>query len=356
MLSSITVNNFECFDEQNYKIDFSKLNMIVGPNNSGKSAIFKALNLVRYYAVNPVIDPPYWNTDYYNLQDFPMAVYNHDISRKMSILVEFGINGGNLQSLFGYQKNNYVDLSNIGTSEHVNLASKVWYISSNRGVIPFRLQVGSIEADKLQPIKPNCENIVQYLLERYNARDKNWSEFETWMTKIDPQIKLFRTSLKNIYSSLETDRDDGKNTTDVNLSLQGSGIQSIISIVAALIFSPKGHTIIIEEPENFLHRRSIGILINLFNHAINKLNKQVIITTHSWDILFEYMFDVNGFTGQGKSNLKNSRGPDYEIIKPEDLKVITFNNETGTNKIQDYDLVGKEIGEVNKYFSELWGY
>lgn len=346
MLSSITVNNFECFDEQDYKIDFSKLNIIVGPNNSGKSAIFKALNLVRYYAVNPVIDPPYWNTDYYNLQDFPMAVYNHDISRKMSILVEFGIDGGSLQSQFGYQANNYVDLSNLGTSEHVNLASKVWYISSNRGVIPFRLQVGSIEADKLQPIKPNCENIVQYLLERYNARDKNWPEFETWMTKIDPQIKLFRTSLKNIYSSLETDRDDGKNTTDVNLSLQGSGIQAIISIVAALIFSPKGHTIIIEEPENFLHSKTIETLVDLFNYSVNKLTKQVIVVTHSWDILRQYISDI----GQG-----GNRGNQHEKAIAADFQLITFNTKLGSEKIKNYDLSNKKFEEVISDFKVLWG-
>lgn len=354
MLSSITINNFECFDEQNYKIDFSKLNIIVGPNNSGKSAIFKALNLVRFYAVNPMQEPPYWNTDYYNLQNFGMVVYNHDVSQKMQIVIEYSSNGDKTTAQFEYQ-DGYQNLklsqdesvwSTLQKQEHANLATKVWYISSSRGSIPYRSQVGAIEADKLQPIKPGCENIVQYLLERYNARDENWPEFEKWMSKIDPQIKLFKTSLMKVFSSLETDRNDGKNTTNVNLSLQGSGIQAVIPIIAAIIFSPKDHTIIIEEPENFLHSKTIETLVDLFNHAVNNLSKQIIVITHSWDILRQYISDI----GEG-----TDRGRGHEKANAADFKLITFDAKLGPEKIKTYDLPNKKFTEVVSDFKALWG-
>jgi AAA15 family ATPase/GTPase len=40
---------------------------------------------------------------------------------------------------------------------------------------------------------------------------------------------------------------------EINLSMQGSGIQNAVIIISAIIFSPDKCTVCIEEPENFLH-------------------------------------------------------------------------------------------------------
>src|SRR5207245_7222556 len=89
MLSSITLKNFGCFDDQKYRTNFNKLNILVGPNNSGKSTIFKALNLVRLYCI-PRLGAITWNHGLYcNLQNNGEAVYNHDVSRPIQINVKY---------------------------------------------------------------------------------------------------------------------------------------------------------------------------------------------------------------------------------------------------------------------------
>jgi len=355
MLKSIQVRNFACFNDHEYKMDFTKLNIIVGPNNSGKSAIFKALNFVRFHAVHPFAFPENWNTDYYELHDFHLAIYNHDTSKLMKIVVNYE-DGAPIEANFGMRNQNLEDTylkygdknaGDLRQSIHAKAASKIWYLSSFRSIIPFRSQIGSTESDKLQPIRPDCLNITQFLLERYNARDEeNWKAFEDWMEKIDPQIKLFKTSLKTIYSSLETNRFDGQNDININLNMQGSGIQSIISIVAAIVFSPKGNTIIIEEPENFLNSKTIEVLVDLFNHATKEWSKQIFVITHSWDILKQYISDIGAGTQRGAQHVK---------ANADEFSLFTITSNVGTDKITKYDLTNKQFNEVVSDFKQLWG-
>ncbi|MBN4046083.1 AAA family ATPase [Nitrosarchaeum koreense] len=354
MINSITLRNFACFDDQDYTMNFSKLNIIVGPNNSGKSAFFKALNFIRFHSVNHFVFPQTWNTDYYELQDFAMSVYNHDVNRIMKIIVDYdgepdleaNFSMKNDQIVNDYLKQGGVNIGNLKQSVHAKVASNIWYLSSVRGIIPFRTQVGSIESDKLQPLRPDCQNIIQFLLERYNDRDPNWAIFEEWLKKIDPQIQLFKTQLNSVFSSLETNRNDGQNTTNVNLNLQGSGVQSVISIIAAIIFSPPDSLIIIEEPENFQNSKTIEILVDLFNHATNNLSKQIIVITHSWDILRQYISDIGSGT---------PRGLHHEIAQADNFSLFTVNPQIGSEKVQKYDLDGKDWNTVISYFKELWG-
>ena len=85
MLESISIRNLGCFDDHLYNVKFNKLNLIVGPNNSGKSTIFKALNLERTFSFSNLV----WETNYYHLQNNQEAVYDHDITRTIDIEMEY---------------------------------------------------------------------------------------------------------------------------------------------------------------------------------------------------------------------------------------------------------------------------
>jgi predicted ATP-dependent endonuclease of OLD family len=77
------------------------------------------------------------------------------------------------------------------------------------------------------------------------------------------------------------------------MNLQGTGMQNAIIIISAIIFSPPGSTICIEEPENFLHPRSQEVLVDLFNYASNKLDKQIIFSTQSYEMgMLPFISDI----------------------------------------------------------------
>src|SRR2546426_12136969 len=103
MLTDIQIQNLGCFDESNYSVKFNKLNVLVGPNNSGKSTIFKGLNLTRDYSRQSQVQ---WNSLYYQMIDFGSAVYNHDERRQIAIDVGYQYQNSNYKSI--------VRVSNVG--------------------------------------------------------------------------------------------------------------------------------------------------------------------------------------------------------------------------------------------------
>lgn len=350
MLDSIKVKNFGCFDDYQYAITFKKLNIIMGPNNSGKSTIFKALNLVRNFPFGGLT----WNSPFFSLQSAEEAIYGHDITRDVIINVKYIEENDNYDASFVFKNNSVVDISflknggrfaNLASEHHQKLASKIWYFVPNREPTPYQTDVSLRHVD-IQPLSPAGIDIASYLLARWTDRDPNWKEAEKWLKKIDPQMALLKTPVINGKIRMSTDRNDGKTITSVNMSLQGTGLQNAATIIAGIIFSPPNATIIIEEPENFLHQRTIKLLVDLFNYAVNDLSKQIIVTTHSGDILREYISDIGEGTPRGQQHIR---------ANPDDFKLITFTNKIGAEKIQDYELKGKKFQKVISDFQALWG-
>ena len=343
MLDFIQVENFGCFDKE-YTVKFNKLNVIVGPNNSGKSTIFKALNLLRAcYTIS--FNRPCWMSDYYSLVNFDKAVY--DKSQKCVISVSI-----DQKSNIFYITSNQIS-EDILNSSSVSLSSIV-YINSSRKLIDYQHGVGSgytTSTDhnfvkSTQVIHPSGQNIIQFLTEKGTQQDSDMSLFEEWLQKIDPQIKTFKTPIIKYNTSLSTNRNDGNNEKAINLHFQGNGIQNAVTIIAAIVFSPKNSTIIIEEPEVYQHSNSIEVLVDLFNYAVNELNKQIIIVTHSFEIINAYCSDI----GEG-----TDRGNDHVKANAEDFKLIMVNKKMGPEKIKDYDLVGKKYSDVRSDFKKLLG-
>ena len=77
-ISSIQIKNFRCFDDQPHEIEFNPgLTVLVGENDSGKSAILDAIRIVL------------GTTDlgWYHLESTDF--HNEDISKEISIICKF---------------------------------------------------------------------------------------------------------------------------------------------------------------------------------------------------------------------------------------------------------------------------
>jgi len=179
-------------------------------------------------------------------------------------------------------------------------------------------------------LDPYGSNIITYLLERWTDQDKNWPIAQDWLRKIDPELSILKSPLRRNLASLET--TNKYSDVNVNLAYQGTGIQKALTIIAGVIFSPPGSTLIVEEPEVHLERGSIEGLVDLFNHAVMKWNKQIIISTHSIDLLLQYASDLG---------LGTSRGKDHVTIEESKFKLVAFERQAGKIAIKEEDMKGR---------------
>ena len=349
MLDFIGIENFGCFPN-NHCINFGKLNVIVGKNVSGKSTIFKALNLFRIYLKSP--KKIFWESDYYSLVDFGKAAY--DPSQQIRITT--GSDNEQVTLVSDKERISLHDKDNKVLSHYSpSKLDSITYIGPCRNVIPNQVQVGrdfrtqttnTTFTDQIQDIYPDGRNMIRFLVEKWTAQVQEMILFEDWLRKIDPQIELFAVPIVEHSSSLSLRKKYGEILKSINMHFEGNGLQNVITIIAAVVFSPKHSTIIIEEPESHQHASSIEILVDLFNYAVNTLDKQIIIVTHSFEILNTYCSDIGNGTDRGSEHVK---------AKQNDFKLFVIDKDMIPNKISEYDLKDKKYTDVRKYFKVLLG-
>jgi predicted ATPase len=341
MLRQISVSNLGCFDDQVYKVDFSEETLLAGPNNSGKSMLLNGMNILRWYLVTGNL---HWNSPYYNLQNFVAAVNAHDPNKKIQISIT--IEGDNFDLWMSGDRIERCMLNNSVINPHsrpaVDILKKIWCFSPNRSLVPFQSQVQQ-SAGPIQPLRPNGSNVNNFLLERWTDRDKNWDLAESWLKKIDSDMSQLKTPIRGNQVSLETLFGN----TSINVSLQGSGFQSAAAIVSAIVFSPKGSTVVLEEPEVFLHPNSQEVIVDMINEAVNSHGKQVIFSTHSCNILLPFFSDIGQDAPQ--------RGKGHIYADPNKFSMWTFEKVSGKVSIKPYPLHKKTFRQFRDDFKYIWG-
>ncbi len=344
LIQSIWVKNLGPFDDRENRVDLAPLTILVGPNNSGKSMVIAGFNLLRSMLFRG--GGFQWVSESYNLGDFPTAVHKHEQSRSIevgawvgSIKVYSLIRGGSFMGVS-------YDPPHRGSEASEALRS-TWYFRASRSEVSNQREVGSgVSLPPWgQPLDPSGTNIITYLLERWTDQDPLWGVAQQWLGKVDPELSILKSPLRGSLASLVT--TNKFSDVDVNVAYQGTGLQKVLTIMAAVIFSPKGSTIIIEEPEVHLHKDSQEVLADLFNFAVKEMGKQVIFSTHSWDMILPYISDI--------AKDMRKRGAGAVPIDSAKFGVQEFTRKEGKISIQEYPLKDKGFKDAATHFGQLLG-
>lgn len=344
MLKEISVKNLGCFDEKTYKIDLSEETLFAGPNNSGKSMIIAAMNLVRNYIIT---GGAAWSTEFYDLVSMEAAVYAHEIDREIKISTTLTDDSKQYTYDMSISKEEGWRLNVNGstfkrTMKEINLWKKILCLRPNRSPVRYTTRVEPT-AGPLQVLRPDGRNVINFLLERWTDRDKRWNKAESWLKKIDLDMSEMKTPIRGNQVALETMFGN----IPVNVSLQGSGFQSAAAIVSAVTFSPEGSTIIIEEPEVFLHPSSQEVMADMINDAVNNHKKQLIFSTHSCNILLPFWSDI-GLDAPRRTG-------EHVCSDPKKFSMWIFNKISGKISIERYPLHTKTFRRFREDFKYIWG-
>jgi energy-coupling factor transporter ATP-binding protein EcfA2 len=360
MLTKIELANIGPFDGSGVTIELKPLTVVVGANNVGKSTIIYAYDVLSTGRIPSTKFNSYGNplsllymqnasnvgrilvTGAFNGKTTTRQV---ELSRSSAPIAE-RINGaivanGQLNSIPPVR----ITAGNLGADHSTSLEmfhsflENTVLLLSNREFIKQNMLVGS----STRTISSDGSNIIQFLLERWTDRDDKWGEAESWLKKIDPQLTLLKTPLRNQIASIETERSYPEGKTSINVSQQGSGIQRLIQIISALVFSAENTLIIIEEPEMNLHKKAQEVLADLINKAVQSWKKQVIITTHSWDFLLPYMHDL-GVLEQARGNSIQIQKENFTLVELlNENNRITVKNDVSFKKFSDFKTEMKNI-------------
>lgn len=268
LVTSLELQNFRSF-ERMQSIDFKKINVLIGPNNAGKSSILRALHLI---------------------QESNGSSYSDVRLGSNNALVQIGI--AEMRGELGY-------------SGHGSLTIDVELVDRPQGVTTLTLE-STFGKTNVKPL-PNLDPkhfVVPYLSKRKTAhyqedvRSEYTLRINTDMTYLAAKLsrltnpsfpgnERYSETCKEILGFVVTaipsvnGQRPGVYLSDrqtIAIDQMGEGVPNIVALLADLALS-EGKLFLIEEPENDLHPKALKALLDLIIES-SKSN-QFVISTHS---------------------------------------------------------------------------
>lgn len=293
MLTNLTLSNFKKFES--FRINFTETNVIVGPNNAGKSSVLDALRVLSdflkyaarrspkresqgkygvcatYYISNHMLSIPIENVTR-NYSD-EVAVISAKLDNKSIFRIELSphhspkgfliIDGEPPKTIAAFLKQFPCKITIVPTLSPFE--ENEILISDKR--------INEIRHTRLA--SRNFRNIW------YRESEENFSEFETSICSVWSKIRI---KPPEMFSS------DGKNylqmfyregPSEREIYWAGFGFQVWLQTISQIIFSDTNDFLVLDEPDVYLHPDLQKKLIDFASQRF----KQIAVATHSTEII-----------------------------------------------------------------------
>lgn len=339
MINKIELKNFKRFKEKEIKLLPNELSLIVGGNNSGKSSVLHALAVWEYcktvlkYEKSPKSILRGFKGDGYgiNIDDFtpiniPSLKYlwtnlNSSSGYNLTIKCYWNINDNEERFLkIGLaltQERLFIKAleSSIEEGEAVPQIAYLppfagitdkeqWYSLAYRNKVIGQGLAGAVLRNTIIELynsnlklreekKGNGSRIskkdLKFIRENDSFEKLNKVLFETFKGIIDPQDfnPEFHTNIKIdfVKGTIVNNRfTKHKNYNKRDIMVEGSGFLQWLSVYTFAI-NPKIDILLLDEPDAHLHNSLQSLLIGKLNEISGDLNKQILIATHSTDVV-----------------------------------------------------------------------
>ena len=347
-LKSIRIENFKGISD--LSCDFENLTILSGLNNSGKTSILQAVYLIinALRIINSrtslVDSPDKYSRNFNHSNDMLKLGFNDplwirtnlDSNIEASIEAEF-YNGLVFQIGTLAQHNFYFDVryrEGDSLATHPGSSGDPAEVTAFRERIEDLIQkVSNLAAEFLVPPSNvlSRENMLtenQYRNQIQDGRGAHlwrnsiWWEiqkygFETFepirnlVTQYFPNIELLIPTLSTGSPSdiLFKYKENSDETLDI--AQAGAGLRTFLTL-AQLLFQSKAQIVLIDEPDSHLHASQQEIVLELLMDTAFSEDRQVIIATHSPEILMNSPSEFRRWIEQGKEIAAS--GDDLEIM------------------------------------------
>jgi predicted ATPase len=291
LFTSVAIKNFRSIAASG-ELELGPITVLLGRNNSGKSALLRAVYLLQDGA-------PFHAGDDVRLRENAFAVEAR-VARPMTAA---GLHM--LARSSGQDLGNVHDLAFKVNYENASLSAGFWW-NSGQAAAP----VGQLRATRpnhaIVPIfarrkSDSYESTVRTdLAQRVSTNDRDLtSRIATLMSGEHPEGLRYRQLVKEILGVsvatylTENGQQPGlpiSSHEGISLARMGEGISSALSLIAELS-SPGQRLFLVEEPETDLHPSALRAVLDLIADSTDE--NQFIVSTHS-DLVLRHLGSTDG--------------------------------------------------------------
>ena len=372
-INSIEINQFRGIRQLTIS-EFSKINLIVGDNNSGKTTFLEAVQLLFTKSQLSSVKSIIKQRTVLNISDSSfytsfIKMFNVNQGRELLDLDICAVsNNGPIRFEMGGHERTISGEEALQMST-MSLSQKVYYkkestfvpetvklfsgsIISQNGKKPVEKEIHFTSLDNVS-IGPVSKKEVQYIPSfghlRYDLL-KNFVDNPEYKKLAISILKQFDDSIVDI---CYTKADDGcflesiitADGINMPFSVYGDGVKKILYILNKL-FDATDSILLIDEIETGLHKKYYDRLFPVVFELAKKLNVQLFIATHSMEA-------IDAILSYG--NYENDSN-DTEPIRVITLKKVYSNDDKGSNVVAR-NVAGKYVYDNRKAFEfevRLW--
>lgn len=205
---------------------------------------------------------------------------------------------------------------NIGTNELCRLLiegsrKKIYLSKAER----YNISSNGIQ-DSNRTLEQNSRNLAQVLHTLHSRYRRRFDKIESLLRKIFPQIQGITVPVEGSTAQVMIwTIDPGSERDDLAIPLShcGTGVGQVLSMLFIIVSADEPQCIVIDEPQSFLHPGAVRSLADIFNeYPIH----QYIIATHASNLLTGPNSHIYHVTyNQGESSVRNISPKEAQLAK-----------------------------------------
>lgn len=372
MLKRVSIQNFKSLKD--VTLDLQKVNLLIGPNNSGKTNFLKALEFF-----------PTADSQTQNIEEIKLFSYKHQIVKvKYDFVFDYNKNTYtaityNLPTdkFFNFTQESEIEIREDVSSVKVNKeyfftdADEIETKTSARGghvsefyefikTIIYRpdpsklIHQTNLSADQIQLLS-DCSNLISFFYYVDSSFRNSFSkQIKEDFSKCVPEIAYFTLPPVKVGSeSLLSLRFFDKEENGYWANEVSEGVLYFLALLCIINQPNPPKLLLLEEPEKGIHPRRIREVMDFIFQLAEEKNIQIILTTHNENVLneftsmpeavFVFSKDEEGAT-QVKNLQKDIIEPSHQRSRETGTKEIDFTSNLGENWM--YGLLGGVPEEI----------
>jgi hypothetical protein len=293
VITSLLIENFKCF--KRFHLHLDRLSLLVGGNNSGKTTVFHALQLI-FWCVNQIVNEDANNVTLGKTQvtEIPVLPYDHlrDIFHNQQVragrqpahlrltLETVGLPPVVIEVYQAYSRNFMVTGNELSlTKEQFARLQDLTpiFVPGTIGITTKEDFYRPIALESL--IRAGRQNqVLRNLLFQLRESQKDWDDF---VAILKPLFRLHGIDVPFDVDSdlwLKAIYDEGSSQLD--LVSAGAGFLQIVNLLTFL-FRYKTRVALLDEPDSHMHEDLLRLAFDLLDNLSESRNLQLIIATHS---------------------------------------------------------------------------
>lgn len=322
MLKRLYIDNFRCFVNFEYKPERKQL--LLGANGSGKSSLLEVIRLLKRFLAGGEIPFTQSSRTRWQIPPLPLQIFEIEalikgklFSYRAEILYapktnapsvkmeKLSLDGAPVFEFVDGEMRSYVDGKPLAILQHREKteSSLHFWAGPNPSVSQFVEWMDKVHCFKIDAYEDKMEETADSILLIPDYELEYMASWYRHLNESDPEgMDAFRSSMREVLScflflTLSTE-DDGvkklrahfnsptQKSFPVSLHELSDGQRCLIALYMILHFLiAKGHTVLLDEPDNFISLREIQPWLVAAEDAVDEGKGQLILISHHPEIL-----------------------------------------------------------------------